>query len=165
MRSLVFIALAMLVACGPSAAELKTAKTASYVGDPKTMFETVIATTGETYKVAEATQDGETYKLITAEQWYSPEGGRQSSGTGDYVQIDDRSIRLQLLVEMTSQTISDTRTRTMVVVTPVAYQHIAGSPQPRELKPDDPNLPGWVSGRVDSLHLAIHKSLQKYASQ
>src|SRR5690242_20461121 len=101
MRSLVFIALAMLVACGPSAAEIKKAKTASYVGDPKEMFEIVIATTGETYKVADATKDESSFKLITLEQWYSPEGGRQSSGAGDYVQIDDRSIRLQMLVEMT----------------------------------------------------------------
>ena len=73
--------------------------------------------------------------------------------------IVDRSIRLQLVVELT-----DPEDKYhLVTVTPKTFQHISGSPQPRELAPDDPNLPGWVQGRVDSLHVEIHKRLQNYA--
>jgi hypothetical protein len=146
--------------CGPSAAEIKTAKTATYRGDASAMFDEVIAATEESYKIADATKDDGRYALITLAQWYNPEGGRQSAGAGNYVQIDDHSIRLELIVELV-----DAEPGFMVTVTPKTFQHIAGSPQPRELKPDDPNLPGWVSGRVDTLQLEIHKRLQKYAVQ
>jgi hypothetical protein len=162
MRSVVFVAMALLVACGPSSAEIKTAKMASYSGQPAELFKIVVDTTAETYKIADAAKvDDNKFALITHDQWYSPEGGRESSGAGDYVTIVDRSVRLQLLVEMLDMGSG----RYMVTVTPKTFQAISGSPQPRELKPDDPNLPGWVSGRVDSLQLEIHKRLQKYVVQ
>lgn len=161
MRSVVFMVAAAVVACGPSSAEIKTAKTASYTGDPAEMFKIVVDTTAETYKVADAAKDGDRFVLVTEPQWYNAEGGRQSAGAGDYVQIGAGSVRLELLVEMTATDAS----HHMVVVTPKTLQHLSGSPQPRELKPDDPSLPGWVSGRVDSLQLEIHKRLQKYATQ
>src|SRR5690349_20910087 len=100
MRGLVFMIAAAVVACGPSAAELKTAKTQMYVGNPEDIFKIIIATTGETYKVADAQKHGEDevdYELITAPQWYTPEGGRQSAGEGDYVQVVDRSIQLAMI--------------------------------------------------------------------
>jgi hypothetical protein len=34
---------------------------------------------------------------------------------------------------------------------------IPASPTPRERRADDPNLPPWVLGRVDSLALAIYE--------
>ncbi|HEY5924888.1 MAG TPA: hypothetical protein VIV11_24575 [Kofleriaceae bacterium] len=161
MRCLMFAALCALVACGPSSAEIKTAKLANYTGEPPAMFKVVVDTTAETYKIADAGQNGESYALVTQPQWYNPEGGRQSSGAGDYVTIGAGSIRLELLVEMVP---TESR-RYMITVTPRTLQHLSGSPQPRELKPDDPNLPGWVSGRVDTLQLEIHKRLQNYATK
>jgi len=162
MRSLLllqFVAL-LWVGCGPSAAEIKTAKTATYRGDASAMFDEIIQATQDSYKIADATKQDGRYALITMAQWYSPEGGRQSAGAGDFVQLDDRSVRLEMIVELVDQ-----EPGFMVTVTPKTFQHIAGSPQPRELKPDDPNLPGWVVGRVESLQLEIHKRLQKYAVQ
>jgi hypothetical protein len=153
------MALAALAACGPSAAEIKTAKSAGYSGDPGEMFDIIEATTAQTYKIGEVVREGE-LALATVPQWYNPEGGRQSSGAGDYVQVSDRSIQLSMIVRLV-----DADRRFVVTVEPKTFQHISGSPQPRELRPDDPNLPGWVSGRVDSLHLEIHKALQKYAVQ
>ena len=82
MRSMVLAVVGLFVACGPSSAEIKMAKTASYAGG---------------------------YRRV-----------------------------------------------------PKTFQHISGSPKPRELAPDDPNLPGWVQGRVETLYVEIHKSLQKY---
>jgi len=152
---------ALCISCGPSAAELKTAKTAQYRGNASEMFTDVIAVTEESYKIADASGGGEdSYLLATVPQWYSPEGGRESAGDGGFVSIRDRSIRLQIAVELIS-----VGGGFMVTVTPRTFQALNGSPQPRELKPDDPNLPGWVQGRVDTLQLAIHKRLQKYAAQ
>ena len=132
---------------------------ASYTGEPPAMFKLVVDATAATYKLADAGQDGERFVLVTEPQWYNPEGGRQSTGAGDYVTIGEGSIRLELMVEMVP---TESR-RYMITVTPRTLQHLSGSPQPRELKPDDPNLPGWVTGRVDSLQLEIYKRLQEYA--
>lgn len=159
MKFVVFMVMALAVACGPSAAEIKMAKSAGYAGEPGEMFSIVEATTAETYKIGEAVRDGE-YALATVAQWYSPEGGRQSTGAGDFVQIGDGSVQLTMIVRLVPQ-----GDRYMVTVTPKTFEHVSGSPQPRELTPDDPSLPGWVSGRVDSLQLEIHKALQKYAVQ
>jgi hypothetical protein len=41
-------------------------------------------------------------------------------------------------------------------VTPITLQALAGSPKPRELKPDDPYLPPWVLGRADQLQFEIY---------
>lgn len=156
---LVVTAVAMVMAaCGPSAAEIKMAKTAGYRGDPAELFAAIEEATAATYKIGEVERDQ--HALATVPQWYSPEGGRQSSGAGDYVQIGDRSVQVTLIVELV-----DTESRFVVTVTPKTFQHLSGSPQPRELAPDDPNLPGWVQGRVDSLQLEIHKRLQKYVVQ
>ena len=136
------------------------AKTTTYVGSPSEIFDIAEATTAQTYKIGEVQRSGP-YALITAPQWYNPEGGRQSAGQGDFVQLVDRSILLQLLVEVVP-----TSENTIVVnVTPRTYQHLTGSPKPRELAPDDPNVPGWVLGRVDTLHHEIHKRLQKYVAK
>jgi hypothetical protein len=125
------------------------------------MFKIVIDTTAETYKIADAQKTETGFALATLPQWYSPEGGRQSAGAGDYVQVDDRSLRLEMIVEL----VSTDANKYAVIVTPRTFQHISGSPQPRELKPDDPNLPGWIPGRVDSLQLEIHNRLQNYIAQ
>lgn len=163
MRTLLLLQIVALlwVGCGPSAAEIKTAKSASYSGSRAEMFDIVMATTAETYQIGDAQRSDEEYALITAPQWYTAEGGRQSAGAGDMVQIGGGSVRVQLIVKLVGTDME----RALVTVTPKTFQHVSGSPQPRELTPDDPNLPGWVSGRVDSLHMAIHKSLQKYAAQ
>lgn len=155
------MAVAAVVACGPSSAEIKTAKTASYVGDPVDIFKAIIEATGQNYKVASAQKTSESeFELITAAQWYNPEGGRESAGAGDYVNVVDRSIQLSMIVQLAPLD----EKHYIVTVTPKTFQHVSGSPKPRELSPEDPNLPGWVSGRVDSLQLDIHKRLQNYAT-
>ena len=155
------VAAVLLVGCGASSAEVKAAKTANYTGEPDEMFKIVVDTTGETYKVADAGKTDDGYALSTVPQWYTPEGGRQSAGSEGYVSIGAGSIRLEMIVEMVP---TESR-RYLVSVTPRTFQHVSGSPQPRELKPDDPYLPGWVSGRVDSLYVAIHNRLQNYATK
>jgi hypothetical protein len=147
----------VVVACGPSSAEIKTAKTASYKAQPMEVLRIAMQTASETYKIGDANEEQLTF--MTQPQWYSPEGGRESAGDQDFVQIRDHSIMLSLIVEV----VAPAEDRVMVRVTPKTFQHVSGSPKPRELRPDDPNLPGWVTGRAEQLQLDIHKRLQQYA--
>jgi len=143
------------IACGPSSSEIKTAKTATYKADPSEVFRIAQETAAQTYKIAEARP--EQLAFMTEMQWYNEEGGRESAGAGDYVQINDKSVQLGLIVEVVQGN------EVRVVVTPKTFQHLSGSPKPRELAPTDPNLPGWVTGRAEQLQLEIHKALEKYA--
>src|SRR5687768_13149850 len=160
MRSMVLLVVGIFVACGPSSAEIRMAKTAAYSGDPVEMFQVVQQTTAATYKIAgtQHIEESGSYELITEPQWYNPEGGRQTAGAGDCVQLVDPSVHLSMIVTLNAMA----QDRIMVEVTPKTFQHISGSPKPRELAPDDPNLPGWVHGRVETLQVEIHKRLQKY---
>jgi hypothetical protein len=151
-----FAALAFSAACGPSAAEIKTAQTAKYKATAADLYAIAEQVTAETYKIAETKPPT---ALATAPQWYSPEGGRQSAGAGGYSQIEDRSVNLVLVVEVLE--LDDGSVA--IKVTPKTLQHISGSPQPRELSPDDPNLPPWIHGRVESLQLAIYQRAQQFA--
>ncbi|MFN0247092.1 MAG: hypothetical protein ACKV2T_09290 [Kofleriaceae bacterium] len=154
-----WIMVAVLVtACGPSTAEIKTAKATTYVGDAGEIFDATRRVVGETYKVFDAGRTEDAFRLVTTEQWYSPEGGRQSSGSDDFVQLVDRSIMLQLVVDV----VPTASNHAVIQITPRTLQHVSGSPKARELAPDDPGLPGWVTGRVDQLHHDIYKGLQQY---
>ena len=164
MKYVVWLVVAVIAACGPSSAEVKTAKAAHYTGNAPEMFDIIEQTVAENYKIGDARRSSENdsgFILATVPQWYSPEGGRESAGTGGFVNITDHSINLSIAVELMAADGGGY----VVVVTPKTFQALTGSPQPRELKPDDPNLPGWVQGRVDELALAIHKRLEKYAVQ
>jgi hypothetical protein len=157
MKCLVVIALiAALGACGASAAEVKAAQTATYRAPPNSLFQIALQATQEDYKIGDAAPELGTF--ITAEQWYSPEGGRQSFGAGDVAQVSDRSVNLMLVVEITELD----EGRFAIKVTPKTLQYVSGSPKPRELAPDDPNLPGWVQGRVEALQVRIHNAAKQY---
>jgi hypothetical protein len=158
MKSLVFVAwIAVVAGCGASSAEVKEAQTAQYKAPRETLFEIALQTTAEDYKIGAA--DKSRALLMTDGQWYNPEGGRESAGAGDLTQVVDHSVMLMMVVEVMGMDGAPL----YVQVTPKVFQYMAGSPKPRELKPDDPNIPGWVQGRVESLQLAIYKNAKQYA--
>jgi hypothetical protein len=49
-----------------------------------------------------------------------------------------------------------------VAIEPVMMRYFAGRPNPDQLAPDDPSLPGWAPGKVEQLHHAIHEALASY---
>ena len=161
MLKLMVVSVLALVACGPSTADIRRAKETTYVGDPGEIFNAAQQVVAETYKIDDAGRSEEGFRLVTVEQWYSPEGGRQSAGGGDFVQLVDRSVLLQMIVDV----VPGASDRAVVQITPRTLQHISGSPKPRELAPTDPNLPSWVTGRVDQLHHDIYQGLQRYVAK
>jgi hypothetical protein len=149
-------ALVVFVACGASTAEVTAAKTAEYKSSAETIFDLAIQAAQETYKIGEV--DGPGHRFATAPQFYSAEGGRESPGAGDVVQVRGGSILLALIVEVDQKAGGGV----VVAITPKTFQVVSGSPKPRELKPDDPNLPPWVHGRVDALSVAIYERAKGY---
>jgi len=147
----------VLAACGPSNAEIKTAKMARYAASPQTLFDIAVNVTQRDYKIGEV--DAEGARFATAEQIYSAEGGRQSPGAGGFVNMGGGSIMLVLIVEVMSSDGGN-----VVVVTPKTFQMVSGSPKPRELTPDDPSVPGWVHGRVDALSVAIYQAAKQHTA-
>lgn len=157
---LMFVAL-MVAACGPSTGQIKVAKTAQYKLPPKSMLDVAVQVAQQTYKLGALDIEG--LRFATAPQWYHHDGGRISATnefTGDFVNAGDRDVQVTLIVKIVSADLD----RSMVEVTPKTFQVIAGSPQPRELTPDDPNLPPWVLGRADALAVSIYEQAKRYVA-
>jgi hypothetical protein len=130
---------------------------ATYEATKADLLRLAIEAAAEDYKIGDI--DVATNTFATQAQWYSKEGGRQSAGAGDYVQIEGGSVNVHFVVQVVEM---DDKS-VVVTVTPKTFQHVGGSPQPRELAPDDPNLPGWVTGRTESLQLAIYNHAKQFA--
>jgi len=156
MRTMRWYLVLTLVACGASTKEIATAKQAEYKASANVVLDIAIQVAQESYKLGEV--DGQGHRFATAPQFYNSEGGRESPGAEGVVQVREGSIRLELIIEVRDATAG----HVVVVITPRTYQVLAGSPQPRELAPDDPNLPPWVKGRVDALALAIYDHAKQY---
>lgn len=150
-----------LAACGPSGAQLRTAKAAEYKLSGKQMLDVAVQVAQGKYKLGAL--DIDSLAFATAQQFYTPEGMRISpnnSGQGDFVNAGGGDLALQLIV----QVIETGPDRVAVTVTPKTLQFIAGSPKPRELTPDDPNLPGWVLGRANALAVEIYDAGKQYVA-
>ncbi len=147
--------LVALGGCGPSSAQIRTAKTAEYQAPSSQILDIAVQVAQRTYKVNDI--DPQKATFTTAGQWYSAEGGRRGTtneGNGDYVNAGGGDVNLRLEVQVLGATLG----RVVVVIIPHTLQLIDGSPQPRELTPDDPNLPPWVHGRVDTLAMDIYNA-------
>ena len=158
MRNLVLsaLALAALVACGPSSKEVATAKSARYQGDKLEIFANVKAATEAKYKLTKS--DETSLGLQTEARWFSTEGlAVTPRGDNDMRDVPDKSINIALVVTMLPD-----GSNWVVKVTPVMARFNQGIPKPEPLKENDPSLPGWVQGKVDELAMAIHSQLAKY---
>lgn len=155
MKKLLF-ALA-LTACGPNAAELKAAKTTTYKMKASDMVQLAMEVTKGQYPIGDV--DEENHSFITQPRFYGPEGDLQSPGAGGFVQMQDKSVQVSFIVQVVEFGGGDVG----VTVTPKTFQILGGSPKPRELAPDDPNLPPFVLGRADKLALDIYKEAKPHA--
>jgi hypothetical protein len=145
----------VLCACGPSSAQVKTARTSHYEVDASSVFEAAMGAAKEHGGIAE--YDADRGLLRTNERWYY-EDGSTATKSGDDIIIRDGAVLLSLMVEVKAED-----GEAWPEVTPLALQHVSGSPQPRKLEPDDPALPAWVQDKIDALYLAIHARLKAHA--
>jgi hypothetical protein len=148
--------LALVVACAPSAAELKTARATMYKAPPATLFATMKAVTEDSYKTA--ISDENALALKTEASWYTPEGQMDTMRGGNLARLQNTSINLSLLVRLVK---ADADSYT-VSVEPIALRLGLGS-KPERVDPSDPSVPGWVTGKVESLQVSIYQALKRYA--
>ncbi len=153
-----FAVVLCVASCGPSSGQIKTAKAAQYTAPARSLLDVALQVAQRTYKIGLI--DLEKLTFATAPQWYSREGGRISpnnEGGGDFVNARGGDVQVTLVVHVREVDGG----RMLVVVTAKTFELVAGSPQPRELATDDPNLPPWVLGRIDALAVEIHGEAKK----
>jgi hypothetical protein len=150
-------AVAAVVSCGPSAAQVKTAREARYKGDPATLYAAAKAATESDYKIA--VSDDAAHMLRTEGRWYTPDGQLDKTRGSDISRLQENSINFVVIVRLIK---ADNDAYT-VSVEPVAQRLRGLSSAPEQLDMKDPSVPGWVHGKVDSLQLAIHERLKGYA--
>ena len=153
----VLVALWMIAACGPSTQEVRQAQATRYRATPHDLLGIAEAAASETYKIGDV--DEENAEFVTQPRFYDPEGGLQSPGAEGFTQVNGGSVRVAFVVQIVP--VDDHHVS--VTVTPHTFQVVAGSPQMRELTPDDPGLPGFVKGRTDALAYAIYERAKAYA--
>jgi hypothetical protein len=149
------LAVAGLVACGPSSGELKAAKTAHYKGDKIAMFDAAKQVTESKYHLQKA--DENALGMQTVGRWYTPEGLAASERGDDMRDVPDKSLNIALVV-----TLVPDGDAYVVNVKPLMMRYHAGSPQPEPITENDPSVPGWATGKVDSLAMDIHEALKQY---
>ncbi|MEJ7598576.1 MAG: hypothetical protein WKG01_11765 [Kofleriaceae bacterium] len=155
MRILIVLAVAVVVACGPSGKDMAGAKTAHYRGDQLVLFAAARSATEAKYKLA--TSDETTLRVVTEGRWYSPEGLGLTATMDNLGNVPDRSIFLSLALQLMAADAGF-----VIAVSPTILRYHEGRPNPDKLASDDPSLPGWVTGRVDQLQLAVHEALRSY---
>jgi hypothetical protein len=149
--------LAVIVACGPSAAKLKTAREARYKADPATLYAAVKGVTQVDYQIASSDDSG--FVLQTEPRWYTPDGQVDTTHGDNIARLQENSVNFSVVVRLVK---ADADSYT-VSVEPVALRlrGLSSKPEPLDLK--DPSAPGWVHGKVQSLQLGLYDRLQQYA--
>ena len=155
------LALSLLVfgACAHSDAEIRTAKTAEYTAPPAQLYNVALDVAQHKYRIAAS--DPQHFDFWTEPRFYSPEGDLQSPGAGDTVHLDNHSVQVAFHVAI----VATTPHSVALTVTPQTFQVLAGSPKPRELRPDDPYLPPFVLGRADELQYEIYDRARAFAAR
>lgn len=147
-----------VAACAASDAEIMTAKQAVYQGDAGQLLQ--LAEQGaldENYKIAGVAETQLAFETVG--RFYSPSGMLESEGADNYVKIDNHSVKVSFIVTLALVAPN----QYAIAVRPRTWQYLAGSPQMRELAPNDPYLPPWVLGRADHLQVAIYNRTQGLA--
>jgi hypothetical protein len=147
--------LALLVACGPSSGAIRDAREARYNATPEVVWKETLAAVQETYQIdAQEQANGE---IRTEAEVYERDGHHEDKNSDDNVMVQGGSVILAFHVA-----VRGAEGAYYIEVKPLAAEFVSGSPQPRPLEPDDPDMPGWVAGKVDNLYLAINARLKQH---
>lgn len=145
-----------LVACGPSATQVHTARTARYqVSAPEAFRAGVEALEAGGYRIR-VLDDGAN-QAITVARWYESDGtyADKTLGAEGQVGVGEGDIRLAIELAV----VTDGGNGVVVQLVPRLQEYKAGM-KPMPIPPDSPQVPGWVTGKLDNLYLAIHDRLK-----
>lgn len=159
-RILAFTLLAglVLVACGPSAAQVKTARTATYNTTASVTFQAAVsALKANDYKLAAA--DPVTGQAESVTRWYEEDGTFVAKNSDDEVVQKDKMIALTMHVAVVPA-----GGGFRVEVTPHATQLRSGYSALVPLTEHDAPMTSWIAGKVDNLYVTIYDTLKKDAA-
>lgn len=149
MRPLLAAAVA-LAACGPSSAEIKQARTATYTCDVDQIVQAAVAVVKEeTPPLGDV--DREIGKVTSAFRWHTASGMKKAAGSAV---LDEGDLGFQLEVEVAS---ADPGYRLRVI--PRVFSQSPDTPRGREMSREDANWPGWADGKAETVQLEIHNKL------
>jgi len=159
MRKIIVLALALAASCGPSSAELKTARDTTYKGPPAALFAGAKAAIDtQHYKIKLEDPDG--LKLVTEPIWYTPDGTADIGSVGNNIsQYQQDSINLGFVVELPKSGADSYK----LSVTRIVLRKHGLSSNPETMDPEDPAVPPWVAGKGSTLEIALHDALKAYA--
>ncbi len=150
-----------LAGCGPSAGQVREARAQRYLGDRAQVFDAVAQALAQEQPIAKADRDQGV--LTTDGRWFTPDGfhedrpERTVGGEREVVStVREGSVRLAYDVRVVGGPSSY-----QVVVTPVVAQYRVAYKALYPMKPDDPEMPGWVAGKVEKLEIALHRRLER----
>lgn len=149
---------ALVVSCGPSGAELKTAQDAHYKGDPSQIYAAVREAAAKSDFPEQMSDEG---NLLwkSAGRWYTPDG--QIDSTGGVNPAARQAESIQLAVEVGLVKDGDAF---VVIVKPIAGRMRGLSSNPEPMVYNDPGTPGWVHTKVENLQIKIYERLKPFAA-
>lgn len=159
-RSIAFFLLAVfaLVACGPSSAQVKTARTARYHTTASAAFQAGVAALKDNdYKIQQV--DPVAGRAITDVKWYEVDGTSMSRDSEGRPQMTSAG-GIMFAVEIAVMPDADTF---YVQVIPHVQQMKAGYSAPFDIAEGSGEMPGWVAGKLDNLYLSVYGALKKDA--
>lgn len=159
-RSFVLAAAAVALAagCGPSSGQVRQARETRYQGTRDEVFLAMTEALGQEQQRIDKS-DPDAAAALTVGRWYEPDGTYEDKALGrDSVQVEDGSIYLAFVVQVVGDA-----PPFQVVVEPTVDQFRSGYSALYHMKPDDPQMPGWIHGKVDDLQLALYARLKSRA--
>lgn len=158
-RSFAFtiVAALALVACGPSAAQVKAARTAQYHASASIVFQAAVGGLKDNkHEVDQA--DPSSGVALTKGRWFESDGNFVSKDADSKPMVRDGDVVVAFEVAVVAEG-QDFR----VDVIPHVQQLRSGYSALFEIKVGDPQMPGFISGLVDSIYLSIHGRLKNVA--
>lgn len=149
----VVVVMACGMACGPTAAEIKTARAATYEITPREVYAAAEKETARSYRLGERMPDELVF--ATAPQWFTDRG--RPSRVPDDEQKKAGNMQVSFAVLVTAE-----GSGSKVLVTASALDYVKDKPDPQQL--DEAALPKWLNDRTDKLRVQIHKRVQAMLS-
>ena len=153
-RSVLFATgvLLSIAACGPSAAEIKTARQAQYSCDGPDVFKAMLDVVRDMQPPV-AFADPVQGVVISDYRWHSASGSRKEPGAA-VVGEGDLAFAVALGAGQGDRGL-------VVQAEPQVLSHVVGSPRGKELSRSDADWPKWADAKVDKVIVAVYKRLER----
>jgi hypothetical protein len=147
------LATLLLVACGPSSAQIKSARTARYNASASEVFQAAVAGLKDNQPVDKA--DPVTSTAYSKGRWYEGDGTYVAKDANDNPVVTTGAVVVAFEVKVVPD-----GAHFGVEVIPHVQQYRDGYSALFEIQPGSEQMPGFIIGLTDSIYLSIHGRLK-----